>query len=101
MKTTEMDFMHTEIESSVKTTHRGTRVVPSKQTERPANVTPESARQQSKVAYIMSRFPKITETFVLYEMLALEKQGVQVEVYPLQRERTEVMHPEAMPFVAR
>jgi glycosyltransferase involved in cell wall biosynthesis len=54
-----------------------------------------------KVAYIMSRFPKITETFVLYEMLALEAQGVRVEVYPLQRERTEVMHHEARPFVAR
>ncbi|MFN8494891.1 MAG: glycosyltransferase family 4 protein [Caldilineaceae bacterium] len=54
-----------------------------------------------KVAYIMSRFPKITETFVLYEMLAMEQQGVQIELYPLQRERTKVMHPEAGPFVER
>jgi glycosyltransferase involved in cell wall biosynthesis len=49
----------------------------------------------------MSRFPVITETFVLYEMQAIEEQGLQVELYPLQRERTEVMHPEARPFVAR
>ena len=65
---------------------------------------PAPARQGGrgiKVAYIMSRFPVITETFVLYEMLALEEQGLQVELYPLQRERTEVMHPEARPFVAR
>ena len=52
-----------------------------------------------KVAYIMSRFPKLTETFILYEMLAMQKQGIQVEVYPLLRERIEVMHPEAMQFV--
>lgn len=57
--------------------------------------------QQLKVAYIMSRFPKITETFVLYEMLAVEKQGVQIELYPLRREKTAVMHPEAVDFVER
>ena len=37
-----------------------------------------------KVAYIMSRFPKLTETFVLFEMVAVERQGVQIELYPLQ-----------------
>ncbi len=52
-----------------------------------------------KVAYIMSRFPKLTETFILYEMLAMQKQGIQVEVYPLLREKIEVMHPEARQFV--
>lgn len=57
--------------------------------------------RRTTIAYIMSRFPVITETFVLYEMLALEEQGLQVELYPLQREHTEVMHPEARPFVAR
>jgi colanic acid/amylovoran biosynthesis glycosyltransferase len=52
-----------------------------------------------KVAYMMSRFPKITETFVLYEMLAVMEQGVKVEIYPLMREHTTVMHPEAVPLV--
>jgi colanic acid/amylovoran biosynthesis glycosyltransferase len=55
--------------------------------------------QRRKVAYIMSRFPKLTETFILYEMLAMQKQGIQVQLYPLLRERTEVMHPEALPLV--
>jgi colanic acid/amylovoran biosynthesis glycosyltransferase len=59
------------------------------------------AERQLKVAYIMSRFPKITETFILYEMLVLEQQGGQVEVYPLLRERTTLMHPEAQAFVTR
>jgi glycosyltransferase involved in cell wall biosynthesis len=55
--------------------------------------------QRLKVAYIMSRFPKLTETFILYEMLTLQKQSIEVDVFPLLRERTEVMHPEAKQFV--
>ncbi|MBF0624161.1 MAG: glycosyltransferase [Magnetococcales bacterium] len=47
-----------------------------------------------RVAYIMSRFPKITETFILYEMLAVADRGVVVAVFPLRRERTRVVHPE-------
>jgi glycosyltransferase involved in cell wall biosynthesis len=52
-----------------------------------------------KVAYIMSRFPKLTETFILYEMLAMRQKGLQVEVYPLLREHEAVMHPESAQFV--
>ena len=59
------------------------------------------AERPRKVAYIMSRFPKLTETFVLYEMIAVEEIGHDVEVFPLQRERTKTMHPEAAPLVAR
>ena len=54
-----------------------------------------------KVAYVMSRFPKLTETFILYEMLAVEQQGVQVELYPLLRGRHPFMHPEAALWVRR
>ncbi len=65
--------------------------------------TRQALRPQSaqKVGYLMSRFPKLTETFVLYEILAVEAAGLQVEILPLQRERTEVMHREARPLVAR
>lgn len=58
-----------------------------------------SAPGQPRVAYIMSRFPKLTETFILFEMLAVVEQGVAVEVYPLLRHKTDVMHPEAERFV--
>ncbi len=54
-----------------------------------------------KVAFIMSRFPKITETFILYEILELERIGVQAEVYPLMRERQPVLHREAEAMVER
>src|SRR5690349_13628991 len=68
-------------------------------------VTEQPARSDSaaklKVAYIMSRFPKLSETFVLYEMLALQQQGASVEIFPLINERASVLHEEAKPFVAR
>lgn len=54
-----------------------------------------------RVAYIMSRFPKLTETFILYEILALESAGVEVEVFPLLREHEAVLHPEAARLVDR
>jgi colanic acid/amylovoran biosynthesis glycosyltransferase len=81
-------------------TRQGYRVAQSPITTTEQQV-PVYPKRQLKVAYIMSRFPKITETFILYEMLAMEQQGVQIELYPLLRERTTVMHPEAIPFVER
>jgi colanic acid/amylovoran biosynthesis glycosyltransferase len=58
-------------------------------------------RHPLRVAYLMSRFPKLSETFVLYEMLELERIGVHVEVFPLVREREASMQPGAEAFVAR
>jgi colanic acid/amylovoran biosynthesis glycosyltransferase len=54
-----------------------------------------------RIAYMMSRFPKISETFILYEMLALEQIGVKIEVFPLIQHREPKMHAEAASFVAR
>ena len=48
----------------------------------------------------MSRFPKITETFILYEILALRRRGYDVRIYPLLRERGQLVHPDAEPLVA-
>jgi glycosyltransferase involved in cell wall biosynthesis len=49
----------------------------------------------------MSRFPKLTETFILYEILAMEALGARVEVYPLLREKERVLHPEAARMLPR
>lgn len=54
-----------------------------------------------RVAYVMSRFPRLTETFVLSEILALEEQGVDVQLYPLLRERADMVQPETLALVAR
>lgn len=62
---------------------------------------PAPGGARPKIAYIMSRFPKLTETFILFEMGALEQQGVAVELYPLLREQASVMHPEAAAWVER
>jgi glycosyltransferase involved in cell wall biosynthesis len=49
----------------------------------------------------MSRFPSVTETFILYEILELERRGVRVEVFPLLRHREEVAHAEVRAVVER
>ena len=67
--------------------------------ENALNNEKKTAVKSYKIAYIMSRFPKLTETFILYEMLMMQKLGAVVSVYPLLREKTEVMHPEARQFV--
>jgi colanic acid/amylovoran biosynthesis glycosyltransferase len=54
-----------------------------------------------RLAQIVSRFPMVTETFVLYELEAMEKLGVTVELYSLLRERPKVVHPEAEKWVKR
>jgi colanic acid/amylovoran biosynthesis glycosyltransferase len=53
------------------------------------------------VAYMMSRFPKLTETFILDELVAVERQGLRVELFPLLRERGGPVHPEAEAWVRR
>jgi glycosyltransferase involved in cell wall biosynthesis len=60
-----------------------------------------TGKKNFKIAYTMSRFPKLTETFILYEILALEKMGVHVELYPLIREYQKVVHPEAAKMIPR
>ena len=53
------------------------------------------------VAYLMSRFPTVSETFILYEMIELERAGLRVEVFPLIRERVDVVHPGAESLIRR
>jgi len=62
-------------------------------------VTPEVA--PIRIAYMMSRFPKLTETFVLDEILEMGRCGIAVEIFPLWREDADVVHSEARPLVAR
>ncbi len=62
---------------------------------------PRSSCSPPRVAYVMSRFPRLSETFVLYELLAVEHAGVHIDLYPLLRERAAVTHPEAAPLVER
>jgi glycosyltransferase involved in cell wall biosynthesis len=56
---------------------------------------------RAPIAYVMSRWPKLTETFILYEVLAVEGLGQRVELFPLLRHREPVSHPEALQLAAR
>jgi glycosyltransferase involved in cell wall biosynthesis/aminoglycoside phosphotransferase (APT) family kinase protein len=53
------------------------------------------------VAVILSRFPSVTETFILREVQEMERQGQPVRLVPLLREDPPVVHPEARPWVER
>lgn len=54
------------------------------------------------VGYTLSRFPKISETFILGELEALRREGtIDVALCPLRRERIDVMHPGAENWVRR
>ncbi len=63
-----------------------------------AGATGTGAIGRPRVAYIVSRFPKLTETFVLFEMLALEEMGLEIELYPLLRARNTGLHAEGAPL---
>ncbi len=47
-----------------------------------------------KTAYIVSRFPTVSETFILYEIIELRKLGMEIEVFPLIHEKGTVTHPD-------
>lgn len=67
----------------------------------PADRAPAETEPPLRVAYVMSRFPKLTETFILREIVAMERQGVRIDLYPLLRERQPLVQPAAAPYVQR
>lgn len=54
-----------------------------------------------KVAYIMSRFPGLSETFILREMCELERIGWHLSLYPLIFKEEAVIHEEAKNWMGR
>jgi colanic acid/amylovoran biosynthesis glycosyltransferase len=61
----------------------------------------DAAARPLRLAYLMSRFPKATETFILYEILELQRLGHVVEIFPLVLERESVLQPGAAALVER
>ncbi|MBC7878296.1 MAG: glycosyltransferase [Anaerolineales bacterium] len=49
---------------------------------------------KKKIAYILSRFPTVSETFILYEIVELCKLGVDVHIFPLIHQKETVLHAE-------
>ena len=53
------------------------------------------------MAVLLSRFPLVTETFILREVIELERQGRPVRLVPILHERPDVVHREALPWMGR
>ncbi|HVR70440.1 MAG TPA: glycosyltransferase [Vicinamibacteria bacterium] len=60
-----------------------------------------AAALRRPVAVLLSRFPLVTETFILREVIEMERQGQPVRLVPLIREAPATVHPEALPWMRR
>jgi colanic acid/amylovoran biosynthesis glycosyltransferase len=58
------------------------------------------SRPPRRVAYVTSRFPKLSESFISNEIVQVERQGLDVDVYALVEEHEAVSHPEARRLAA-
>jgi glycosyltransferase involved in cell wall biosynthesis len=47
-----------------------------------------------KIAYVVKMFPRLSETFILNEMLELERQGVEITVFSLKKPNEGKFHPQ-------
>ena len=54
-----------------------------------------------KVAYMMSRFPHLPETFILREMSEMERQGWEIALYPLIEQKQTVVHADAERWIPK
>ncbi len=52
----------------------------------------ETPPHSLKVGYVLKRFPRLSETFILNEILELERQGTAVEIFSLLRPPAEFKH---------
>ena len=62
---------------------------------------PRIQPQQQPVAVLMSRFPSVTETFILREMIEMERQGIPVRVVSMIKETPPVLHDAVKPWIPR
>jgi glycosyltransferase involved in cell wall biosynthesis len=56
-------------------------------------------RQPRRIAVLVKRFPRLSETFILNEFLELRRQGMQVDMYAIMDPQEQRSHPEALALV--
>jgi colanic acid/amylovoran biosynthesis glycosyltransferase len=54
-----------------------------------------------EIGVLMSRFPSVTETFILREMIEMERQGMPVRVVSMIQETPPVLHEAVKPWIPR
>src|SRR5258708_35551770 len=47
-----------------------------------------------RIGYVLKMFPRLSETFILNEILELERQGVSLHIFSLKRPVDAVSHPQ-------
>jgi glycosyltransferase involved in cell wall biosynthesis len=62
---------------------------------------PRARAAAAPVAVLMSRFPAVTETFILREMIEMERQGQPVRLVPMLKNSPPVIHDAAKPWTDR
>lgn len=69
--------------------------------ENPVGSEMRGCRLRRPIAVIVSRFPLITETFILREIIELERRGQPVVLVSMIREDQKVVHPETKQWIDR
>src|SRR5579859_48903 len=72
-------------------------VVPEKMGE--SNLTTRQG-EGPRVAYLLKRYPRLSETFILHEMLALEARGTRLGVYAMLDPAEATVHPDIQRLAA-
>lgn len=62
---------------------------------------PEGPEVRGAIGVVVSRFPTVTETFILREIREMERQGQPVRLVPLLRDDPPVVHDDARPWIGR
>jgi glycosyltransferase involved in cell wall biosynthesis len=60
---------------------------------------PSPERQPRRIAVLVKRFPRLSETFILNEFLELRRQGIPVDLYAIMDPHEHHSHPEALALV--
>jgi len=50
--------------------------------------------KKPKIAYVLKMFPRLSETFILNEMLELERQGTEIIIFSLKKPNEGIFHPQ-------
>jgi glycosyltransferase involved in cell wall biosynthesis len=56
---------------------------------------------RGRIAYVASLFPKLTETFILREVLEMERAGMNVSLFSIRPRPSEPLHADALPYLER
>jgi glycosyltransferase involved in cell wall biosynthesis len=64
-----------------------------------AQMKPSNQQQPRRIAVLVKRFPRLSETFILNELLELRRQGMPLDLYAIMDPHEHRAHPEALALV--